>query len=198
MRALREQVDLLRDAMRRRGADDGMLQLIDRGEGLDRERRSLIQAVEERKAARNNNSQEVARRKKAKESADELITRGRDLGEEIARLESDLETTEGQLRSILLELPNVTLPNVPAGGEECNRVVKEWRTPRDSAGVRPHWEIGAALGIIDLERASKISGSGFVCYRALGARLVRALINFFIDLHSTEHGYQETWPPVLV
>jgi seryl-tRNA synthetase len=198
MRALREQVDLLRDAMRRRGADDGMLQLIDRGEVLDRERRSLIQAVEERKAARNTNSQEVARRKKAREPADELIARGRELGEEIARLEGDLETAEGQLRSILLQLPNVTLAVVPAGAEECNRVVREWGTPRDSAGVRPHWEIGAALGIIDLERASKISGSGFVCYRALGARLVRALINFFIDLHSSEHGYQETWPPILV
>src|SRR3954470_197829 len=198
MRALREQVDLLRDAMRRRGADEGMLQLIDRGESLDRERRALIQAVEERKAARNANSQEVARRKKARESADELITRGRDLGDEIARLEGELDVVEGRLRTIVLELPNVTLPEVPAGGEECNRVVREWGTPREAPGVKPHWEVGAALGIIDLDRASKISGSGFVVYRALGARLVRALINFFIDLHSREHGYEETWPPVLV
>ena len=198
MRALREQVDLLRDAMRRRGADEGLLQLIDRGEGLDRERRSFIQAVEERKAARNANSQEVARRKKAKEPADDLIARGRELGDEIARLEGELDAVEGRLRAILLELPNVTLPEVPAGGEECNRVVREWGAPRDRGGVRPHWEVGAALGIIDLERASKISGSGFVAYRALGARLVRALINFFIDLHAREHGYEEVWPPVLV
>ena len=198
MRALREQVDLLRDAMRRRGADEGLLQLIDRGESLDRERRTLIQAVEERKAARNANSQEVARRKKAKEPADELISRGRELGDEIARLEAELDAAEGRLRSILLELPNVTLPQVPAGGEECNRVVREWGTPRDAAGVKPHWEIGAALGIIDLERAAKISGSGFVAYRSLGARLVRALVNFFIDLHAREHGYEEVWPPVLV
>ncbi|HKW10854.1 MAG TPA: serine--tRNA ligase [Gemmatimonadaceae bacterium] len=198
MRALREQVDLLREAMRRRGANDGVVQLVDRGEGLDRERRTLIQAVEERKAARNANSQEVARRKKAKEPADDLITFGRELGDEIARLEGELDTVEGRLRTILLELPNITLPEVPAGGEECNRVVREWGTPRDSAGVRPHWEIGTALGIIDLERASKISGSGFVAYRALGARLVRALINFFIDLHAREHGYEEVWPPVVV
>ena len=198
MRALREQVDLLRDGMRRRGADDGMLELIDRGEGLDRDRRTLIQAVEERKAARNANSQEVARRKKAKESADELITRGRELGDEIARLEGELDAVEDRLRGILLELPNVTAAEVPAGGEECNRVVREWGTPRDPAGIRPHWEIGAALGIIDLERASKISGSGFVVYRSLGARLVRSLINFFIDLHVREHGYEEVWPPVLV
>ena len=198
MRALREQVDLLRDAMRRRGADDGLLQLIDRGESLDRERRTLIQAVEERKAARNANSQEVARRKKAKEPADELISRGRELGDEIARLEAELDAVEGRLRTILLELPNVTLPEVPAGGEECNRIVREWGTPRDAAGVKPHWEIGAALGIIDLERATKISGSGFVAYRSLGARLVRALVNFFIDVHAREHGYEEVWPPVLV
>ena len=198
MRALREQVDLLRDAMRRRGADEGMLQLIDHGESLDRERRTLIQAVEERKAARNANSQEVARRKKAKEPADDLIARGRELGDEIARLEVELDATEGRLRTILLELPNVTLPEVPAGGEECNRIVREWGTPRDAAGVKPHWEIGAALGIIDLERATKISGSGFVAYRSLGARLVRALINFFMDLHAREHGYEEVWPPVLV
>jgi seryl-tRNA synthetase len=198
MRALREQVDLLRDGMRRRGADAAVLGLIDRGENLERERRTLIQAVEERKAARNNNSQEVARRKKAKEGAEELIARGRELGDEIGRLEVELDAVERQLRSILLELPNVTLPEVPAGGEECNRIVKEWGTPREAKGVKPHWDVGAALGIIDLERAAKISGSGFVVYRALGARLVRALINFFIDLHSREHGYEETWPPALV
>jgi seryl-tRNA synthetase len=198
MRALREQVDLLRDAMRRRGSDNGTLELIDRGETLERDRRTLIQAVEERKAARNANSQEVARRKKAKETADELIARGRELGEEIARLEGELDTVEGRLRAILLELPNATLPGVPEGGEENNVVVGQWGTPREAAGVRPHWEIGAALGIIDVERASKISGSGFVCYRALGARLVRGLISFFIDLHAREHGYEEVWPPVLV
>lgn len=198
MRALREQVDLLRDAMRRRGSDNGAFELIDRGEALERERRTLIQAVEERKAARNTNAQEVARRKKAKEPADDLIARGRELGEEIARLEGELDTVEGRLRTILLELPNATLPEVPAGGEDQNVIVKEWGSPRDSAGVRPHWDVGATLGIIDLERATKISGSGFVCYRALGARLVRGLINFFIDLHAREHGYEEVWPPVLV
>jgi seryl-tRNA synthetase len=198
MRALREQVDLLRDAMRRRGSDNGALELIDRGEALERDRRTLIQAVEERKAARNTNSQEVARRKRVKEDAEDLIVRGRELGEEIARLEGELDAVEGRLRTILLELPNATLPNVPAGGEEHNVIVKEWGEPRASAGVRPHWEIGAALGLIDLERATKISGSGFVCYRASGARLVRGLINFFIDLHTRQHGYEEVWPPVLV
>jgi seryl-tRNA synthetase len=198
MRVLREQIDLLREGMRRRGATDGVLQLVDRGETLDRERRTLIQAVEERKAARNSNSQEVARRKKAKQQADDLIARGRQLGDEIARLEGELATVETELRNTLLELPNITLSGVPAGGEEHNEIRKEWGEPRTAEGVRPHWEIGAGLGIIDLERAAKISGSGFVCYRAAGARLVRALLNFFVDLQTREHGYEEVWPPVLV
>ncbi|HKO16391.1 MAG TPA: serine--tRNA ligase [Gemmatimonadaceae bacterium] len=197
-RALREQIDLLRAGMERRGALDGLGPLLARGEQLDRERRTLIQAVEERQAARNANAQEVARRKKAREPADELIARGRALGDEIARLEAEREEAEAELRRILLEIPNVPLPDVPAGDESHNQIVHEWGTPRDAAGVRPHWEVGAALGLIDLERAVKISGSGFVAYRGQGARLVRALLAFFMDLHAREHGYQEVWPPVLV
>ena len=198
IRVLREQVDLLKDGMRRRGMLDALAPLIERGETLERDRRLSIQAVEERKAARNANAQEVARRKKAGENADELIANGRSLGEEIARLESELAVTEEQLRGILLELPNITLPDVPAGGEECNQIVRSWGTPRDSTGVAPHWEIGERLGMIDFERASKVSGSGFIFYRKRGAQLARALMNFFIDLHRNEHGYEEVWPPLLV
>ena len=198
MRSLREQVDWLRDGMRRRGAGEATQRVMDRGEELERERRTLIQAVEERKAARNTNALEVARRKKAKEDADELIARGRQLGDEIARLEQELEAIESELRAILLDIPNVTFPDVPGGGEECNVIARSWGEPRTSDGVKPHWEIGASLGIIDLERAAKISGSGFVAYRGLGARLIRSLLSFFIDLHTHEHGYEEVWPPILV
>jgi seryl-tRNA synthetase len=198
MRALRDQIDVLRDGMKRRGATDGVLAVIDRGEVLERERRTLIQAVEERKAARNANSQEVARRKKAQEDAEPLVSRGRELGDEIARLGSELDGVETELRRILLEIPNVTLSDVPGGGEENNFIVRTWGEARDSAGVKPHWEVGAALGIIDLERAAKLSGSGFACYRGLGARLVRSLLSYFIDLHTREHGYEEVWPPLLV
>ena len=195
---LREQVDLLKDGMRRRGALESLSTLIDRGESLERERRTSIQAVEERKAARNASSQEVARRKRAGESAEDLIAKGRELGEEIAMLEGELATTEEQLKGILLELPNITLPDVPAGGEEKNVIVRSWGTPRESAGVAPHWEIGERLGMIDFERATKVSGSGFIFYRKRGAQLARALMNFFIDLHREEHGYDEVWPPLLV
>ena len=197
-RMLREQIDALREGMRRRGLLDTLAPTIDRGQALDRERRSLIQATDERKARRNANAQDVARRKRAGESADELIAEGRALGDEIATLERELAGVEAELRTILLEIPNVTLPDVPEGPEENGVIVRTWGTPRDSAGVLPHWEIGARLGMIDLERASKVSGSGFVFYRGLGARLARGLMNFFLDTHRTEHGYEEVWPPLLV
>jgi seryl-tRNA synthetase len=184
--------------MRRRGVLDALAPVIDRGQDAERERRTLIQAVEERKAQRNTIAQDVAKRKRAKEDADELIAQGRALGDEIGRLERELATVEAGLNQALLEIPNITLSDVPAGGEDKNVIVREWGTPRPSTGVKPHWEIGAQLGMIDIERASKVSGSGFVFYRGLGARLVRALMNFFMDVHSNEHGYQEVWPPLLV
>jgi seryl-tRNA synthetase len=198
VRLVRERLDDLRDAMRRRGVLEVLAPQLDRCEGLDRDRRRLIQAAEERKAGRNAMSQEVARRKRAGEPADELIATGRALGEEIARLEQDLADVESQLAAILLEVPNITGADVPAGDESQNVVVRSWGEPRPSDGVRPHWEIAAAHGLFDLERAAKISGSGFAVFRGSGARLVRALLNFFLDAHTSEHGYEEIWPPVLV
>jgi seryl-tRNA synthetase len=198
MKVLREQIDLLRDGMRRRGMFDTLAPVIAKGESLDRTRRELIQAADERKAQRNVTSAEVARRKRAGEPADELIAQGRALGDEIARLERELNEAEDSLRRILLEIPNLTLAAVPEGGEEQNVVVREWGTPRAPDGVAPHWEIGAQLGMIDLERAAKVSGSGFVFYRGRGVRLVRALMTFFMDVHREEHGYEEVWPPLLV
>jgi len=197
-RVLRDQVEALRNGMRRRGKLDALAPLIERGVALDVERRAMIQAVEERKAARNANSQEVARRKRSGEDAEALITAGRSLGEEIARMEGELATSEGELRQILLELPNLPLDEVPAGDESANRVEKTWGEPRAADGCKPHWELAAALGILDLERGAKISGSGFVVLRGNGARLTRALMNWFIETHTREHGYEEVWVPVVV
>jgi len=195
---VREHIDALRSGLKRRGALDGLSATIDRAVALDKSRRETIQAVEERKAARNAVSQQVGQRKRAGEAADDLQQQSRALGEEIARLDSELAETEGQLNSILLELPNVTLDQVPAGGEESNAVVREWGTPRAGARVQPHWEIGTRLGLIDFERGAKISGSGFIVFRATGARLVRSLMNLMLDVHTREHGYEETWVPVVV
>ncbi|MDB4900329.1 MAG: Seryl-tRNA synthetase [Gemmatimonadetes bacterium] len=198
VKLVREQIGDLRDAMRRRGALEALAPQLDQCEGLERERRLLIQAVQERLAQRNANSQEVARRKKGGEPADDIIAQGRLLGEEISRLERELATVEQTFEGILMQIPNITLPDVPSGGEEENVIVRSWGEPRSSAGARPHWEIAAAHGLFDLERASKISGSGFAVFRGKGARLVRALMNFFLDSHTGEHGYEEVWPPALV
>ena len=195
---VREHIDALRAGMRRRGALDALLPTIDRAVALDKSRRETIQAVEERKAARNAVSQQVGQRKRAGESADDLQEQSRALGDEIARLDRELAQTESELYSILLELPNVTLDQVPAGGEENNAVVRSWGSPREGARAMPHWEIGARLGLIDFERGSKISGSGFIVFRRSGARLVRALMNLMLDVHTTQHGYEETWVPVVV
>jgi seryl-tRNA synthetase len=197
-RLIRERPDDVREAMRKRGALGTLGAFLDRFDSLDKERRLLIQAVEERKAARNTSSQDVARRKKAGEDASDLITLGKSLGEEIGRLEAELAGTERALEEVLYELPNITLADVPAGDEENNAIVRSWGTPRASEGVKPHWEIGAAQGLFDLERGAKISGSGFVVYRGNGARLIRALMNLFVDSHANEHGYEEVWPPLLV
>jgi seryl-tRNA synthetase len=207
IRLLREQLELLRDAMRRRQKLDEYEPLLTRAESLERERRSGIQAVEERKAARNASSQEVARRKRAGEPVDDLIAAGRDLGQEISRLEAELGEAESALSGILLEIPNITLADVPAGGEDSNTIVRDWGTPRQQGGdagpddggpVVPHWDLAPRMGLIDLDRAAKVSGSGFVFFRGMGARLVRGLMNFFIDSHVTEHGYEEVWAPALV
>ncbi|HET9424836.1 MAG TPA: serine--tRNA ligase [Gemmatimonadaceae bacterium] len=198
LRMLRDQVDVLREGLRRRGALEALAPVLNRAEGLDQQRRGMIMAADERKAARNANAQEVARRKRAGEPADDLIASGRALGDEIAKLEAELRDIESDLQGILLEIPNLTLADVPAGGEEANVIVKAWGTPRITGALAPHWDIGARLGLIDIERSAKISGSGFIVYRGMGARLIRALLNFFMDMHAREHGYEEVWPPQLV
>ena len=198
LRMVREHIDALRSAMQRRGALDALSATIDRAVDLDRSRRETIQAVEERKAARNAVSQQVGQRKRAGESADDLQQQSRALGEEIALLDGELADTEAELSAIMLELPNVTLDQVPAGGEENNAIVRSWGTPRQGARVEPHWETGARLGLIDFERGAKISGSGFIVFRRNGARLVRSLMNLMLDVHTSQHGYEEEWVPVVV
>jgi seryl-tRNA synthetase len=195
---VREHIDALRAGMRRRGALDALSPTIDRAVALDKSRRETIQAVEERKAARNSVSQQVGQRKRAGEAADDLQQQSRALGDEIARLDRELAETEAELSAILLELPNVTLDQVPAGGEEKNSVVRSWGAAREGAKVEPHWDVGTRLGIIDFERGAKISGTGFIVFRRMGARLVRSLLNLMLDVHTEQHGYEETWVPVVV
>ena len=198
LRTLRDNLESLREGMRRRLQLDALAPRIERADVLDRERRSLIQRADEQKATRNAATQEVARLKKGKENADALIAQTRALGVEISALELELAGVESELFDILMQLPNIPLADVPDGGEESNRIVRAWGEPRDSAGVRPHWEIGEQLGILDLAAGSKISGSGFIVLKRGGAKLVRALMSFMLDLHTREHGYDEMSVPFLV
>jgi seryl-tRNA synthetase len=195
---LRENPDIVRDGLKRRNAGDSSGALVDHALALDTERRSIIQRVEEIKANRNSVTQEVAKRKRAGEDADSLIAEGRALGDEIDALQMHLTSTEEELSAVVLQIPNVPLPDVPAGGETNNVVLRSWGTPRETEGVTPHWEVGAKLGLFDLERGAKISGSGFIVYRGKGARLVRSLMNLMLDTHTGAHGYEETWVPAVV
>lgn len=197
-RILREQVESLRDGMARRGKSAAYGPVIDEAEALDKARRQMIQRVEEKKAARNAATQEVAKRKKAGGDATELMASARALGEEIAALEAELDGAQRRLDDLLLGIPNITLPEVPAGDESANAVVASWGEPRAAGSVRPHWEVGAERGLLDLERGARISGSGFVVYRAAGARLIRSMMNAMLDLHTGEFGYEEVWVPSVV
>ena len=192
---LRDNLNVLRDAMRRRGKLDALSGDLDRIGELLSQRALLVHATDEKKAKRNSSTQEVARRKKASENADVLIAETRALGAAITALEKDLAESEAELSSLLLQIPNITLPDVPEGGEENGIVLRTWGTPRAQDGVRPHWEVAGDLDILDLARGAKVAGSGFVVFRGSGARLVRALMSWMIDLHTREHGYEEVWVP---
>lgn len=199
IRLLRDQLDHLREGMRRRGKLEELAPVLDRAEALEKERRAAITEVEAQQAQRNRITQEVAQRRKAGEDASELIAAGRAVGESIAALEARRTAAEEAVQQLLYELPNITLPEVPEGDESNNRVVSSWGTPReDGASLVPHWDKGAELGIIDLPRGAKVAGSGFIVYRGAGAKLVRALMNMMLDVHTGEHGYEELWVPVVV
>ena len=198
LRMVREQMHVLRDGFARRGTLDTLGPILDRLDGLERERRATINAVEERKQQRNEITQQVARMKRSGEDAGALMEDSRVIGAQIARLEADLTATESTIAGLMLELPNIPHASVPAGDETHNAVIRAWGTPREDHTVRPHWEVATELGMLDLARGAKISGSGFIVYRGAGARLVRALINLMLDTHTTVHGYEETWVPLVV
>lgn len=199
IRLLRDQLDQLRDGMRRRGKLAELAPILDRAESLERDRRAAITELELHQARRNKVTQDVAQRRKAGEDAAELIAEGRAIGDSIAMLEQRRAAAEEAVQLMMYELPNLTLPEVPEGGEEHNSVIRSWGQPREHDGsIKPHWEIGDTLGIIDLPRGAKISGSGFIVYRGAGARLVRSLMNMMLNIHTEEHGYDECWVPLVV
>ena len=198
LRRLRDDPDGVRAALARRG-DPALAAMLDRVLETDRRRRELLVRVEGLKAERNTASDEVARLKRAKQPADELIARLKASGDEVRALDAEARDVDAELERLMLEIPNLPHPGTPDGGAEANRVIRTWGGPPDPGfEPRPHWELGAALGLFDLAAGAKIAGSGFPLFTGMGARLVRALANFMLDLHTTEHGYLEIAPPYLV
>jgi seryl-tRNA synthetase len=199
LRQIRQDPDAFRAALARRGGAAETDAALGRALERDAERRALIGEGDELKARRNAASQAVAERKRAKESADDLIAEVRSIGDRIKEIDARLREVEGEIDDILLRLPNPVHESVPEGGEEANTVVRTWGEPKELGfEAKPHWEIAAALGIVDLPGGAKVAGSGFPAYRGMGARLQRALVSFFLDLHTREHGYTEVEPPFLV
>jgi seryl-tRNA synthetase len=198
LKRLRQDPDGTRATLLRRG-DASLGPILDEMLRLDRRRRELLTRVESLKAERNAASDEVARRKRAGEPADDLMQRLKASGEEVRSLDLELRGIETELDERLLSLPNLPAPEVPDGDASANRVLRSWGDPPTFDFVaRPHWELGASLGLLDLPGGVKITGSGFPLYTGLGAHLVRALANFMLDLHTREHGYLEVAPPYLV
>lgn len=167
---------------------------------IDQKRRQLIVETENLKAKRNDVSKQIPILKKEGKDVQPVITEMREVGDRINELDQELRVIEAQLKQIMLSIPNIPHESVPVGeDEEDNVEVRRWgEIPEFSFEIKPHWDLGTELGILDFERASKVAGSRFVFYKGLGARLERALWNFMMDYHAEHHGYEEMLPPYLV
>ena len=200
LRLIREEPEHVLERLAIRGKAEHAA-MVERIRALDGERRGLIAEVDGLRARRNEVSPEVGRLKKEgrHDEADGIIREMRELGDALADREQRLAGIEGEVRDILLSLPNLPDREVPRGGEDDKVQVREWgEAPEQDFTPRPHWEVAEELGILDLPRGAKVAGSGFPHYVGLGARMERSLISFMMDLHAIEHGYTEVWPPFVV
>ncbi len=198
---VRANLELVEAKLRARGMDPDAL--IGNFRELDQERRSRITQAETLQAQRNKLSQEVARSRKAGADASQItavMDQTRELKQETDALERSAAEAEEAMRALLATIPNLTQDSVPAGKSEAENVeLMRWgQQPAFDFAPKPHWELGESLGILDLQRAAKISGARFAVYWGLGARLERALASFMLDVHTREHGYLEVLPPFLV
>jgi seryl-tRNA synthetase len=173
---------------------------LDAFRALDKERREQITATEQLKAQRNKASEEIARRKKEKQNADALLAEMKQVSERVKQGDERIAFLDVTQRELLLTIPNMPHPSVPVGRSAADNVeVRRWGTPpKFDFAPKPHWEVGERARILDLAVAAKITGARFAVYKSWGARLERALANFFLDVHTRENGYLEILPPFLV
>jgi len=193
---VREHIDQVKVMLKNRQLDFDLSQF----ERLDEQRREKLREVEQLKHQRNKASEEIARLKKEGKDANHLVEESRLLSQRIKALDDELAEIERQLQEILLFIPNMPHESVVVGKDEKdNPVVKVWgEKPSFNFEPKPHWDIGEQLGILDFERAAKMTGARFTLYWGAGAELERALINFMLDMHTTKHGYTEVLPPFIV
>lgn len=196
LRTLRDNFDAFREQLGRRGADVPW----DRLRMLIEQRRTLTNQVEQLRHELKKGSDEVAKLKRENQSADTFMVAMKDVGERIKTIEDELRAIEETLTDLNLRIPNLPHASVPSGKDAGdNKEARRWgHLPTLRAPAKNHWEIGEALGILDFDRAAKISGARFAVMTGAGARLERALINYMLDLHTTQHGYREVLPPFLV
>ncbi|MBM7098011.1 serine--tRNA ligase [Bacillus sp. H-16] len=197
VKLLRKDFENIKEKLAHRNED---ISDLDRFGELDVTRRELIKKTEELKGRRNTVSQEVSQLKREKKDADHLIKEMKEVSATIKDLDDKLRTVDQELEQLLLTIPNIPHESVPVGAdEEDNQEARKWGDlPAFSFEAKPHWDLATNLRILDFERASKVTGSRFVFYKGQGARLERALINFMMDLHEDEHGYEEVMPPYMV
>mgnify|MGYP000004234861 FL=1 len=188
------------DAIAARLSSRGFTLDVEEFRSLDARRRAAVTEAEELRARRNAESQQIGKLKKAGEDTSALQAEVRALGDRIAALEEQVKALDEEFRQRLASIPNVPHESVPEGASsEDNVEIKRWGAPREfSFEPKAHWDLGPQLGILDFERAAKITGARFAVYMGAGAKLERALINFMLDLHTREHGYTEVLPPFLV
>jgi seryl-tRNA synthetase len=199
LKFVRANPQAVEEALQKRGGKVSLAAFLQQ----EAERRQILAQVEEMKAKRNADSKQIGQMKQAgaadSEVAD-LKEEMRLLGDKISQLDERLRQVEEELQQTLLSIPNIPHESVPVGADDSsNRLVRKWGEPLQfTFAPKPHWEIGEALDILDFARGAKISGARFTVYKGLGAKLERALINFFLDLHTQKHGYTEIFPPYMV
>jgi len=196
MKFVRENPEKVEKAMKNRNMDKNLDDFL----ALEKKRREILQEVEADKSKRNLVSGEISKMKKSGENADAQIKAMRALGEKIAADDKILKDTELQLKEILLTIPNMPADDVPVGKDEKdNLVIRTIGEPKKfDFQPQAHWDIGEKLGILDFERAAKVTGARFVFYKGLGSRLERSVYNFMLDVHTSKHGYTEIFPPYIV
>lgn len=195
MRFIRENIDLVAEALEKRGAEAPL----EKFQKLDDERREVLYESEQLKHKRNVVSDKIGKLKRNGKDASGIIAEMKDVSDRIKNYDERLKEVEEELDQIILGIPNIPNEDVPVGrDEEENDEVRRWGKPREfDFEFKPHWDLGEELDILDFERGSKVTGARFTFLKGAGARLERSLINFMIDLHVEEHGYSEIFPPFL-